>query len=252
MINLFLINEDEKNRILNLHKDATKRQYLKEQTSTYGSSISVNLYNLTLTFNNYLQMENNKELRIDRRFLLINKGTIFGKENNNTLVTTQKVDYRLTKLTGWFGSEETSHNGLIKYYCDNKSFAVEGNTEKFSKGRRWPEDFQKGFDDLCNKIKTDKIDLGNAELGSESLFRKNYPCVVNHPNAKKVQIRGYGEIYLINDNYYYSNGSKYIPKGNKTVKYTCNDPEFKTSKSSTNKVYTPRPSDDVLDNYLNS
>jgi hypothetical protein len=31
MKNLFLINEDERNRILNLHETATKRQYLSEQ-----------------------------------------------------------------------------------------------------------------------------------------------------------------------------------------------------------------------------
>jgi hypothetical protein len=32
MKNLFIINEDEKNRILNLHESATKRQYLQEQS----------------------------------------------------------------------------------------------------------------------------------------------------------------------------------------------------------------------------
>jgi hypothetical protein len=32
MKNLFLINEDERNRILNLHETATKRQYLSEQS----------------------------------------------------------------------------------------------------------------------------------------------------------------------------------------------------------------------------
>lgn len=32
--NLFIINEDEKNRILNLHETATKNQYLFEQAST--------------------------------------------------------------------------------------------------------------------------------------------------------------------------------------------------------------------------
>lgn len=33
MKNLFIINEEEKNRILNLHESATKRQYLNEQTT---------------------------------------------------------------------------------------------------------------------------------------------------------------------------------------------------------------------------
>ena len=35
MKNLFLINEDEKNRILNLHENATKQQYLTEQSTNY-------------------------------------------------------------------------------------------------------------------------------------------------------------------------------------------------------------------------
>jgi hypothetical protein len=34
---IFLINEEEKNRILNLHESATKRQYLSEQTTTTSS-----------------------------------------------------------------------------------------------------------------------------------------------------------------------------------------------------------------------
>jgi hypothetical protein len=36
MKNLFLINEDEKDRILNLHESATKRQYLSEQALDYS------------------------------------------------------------------------------------------------------------------------------------------------------------------------------------------------------------------------
>jgi hypothetical protein len=31
MKKLYFLNEEESNRILNLHKDATKRQYLKEE-----------------------------------------------------------------------------------------------------------------------------------------------------------------------------------------------------------------------------
>jgi len=38
MKNLFIINEDEKNRILNLHESATKRQYLLEQVVTNHDS----------------------------------------------------------------------------------------------------------------------------------------------------------------------------------------------------------------------
>ena len=34
MKNLFTINEEEKNRILNLHETATKRHYLSEQQTT--------------------------------------------------------------------------------------------------------------------------------------------------------------------------------------------------------------------------
>ena len=37
MKNLFILSEEEKNRILNLHESATKRQYLSEQpTSDFG------------------------------------------------------------------------------------------------------------------------------------------------------------------------------------------------------------------------
>jgi len=38
MKNLFLINEDERNRILNLHETATKNQYLTEQSDELTKS----------------------------------------------------------------------------------------------------------------------------------------------------------------------------------------------------------------------
>jgi hypothetical protein len=148
MINLFLINEDEKNKILNLHKDATKRQYLREQTSNYGSGISVNLDNLTLTFNYNLQVWS------DKHSLEIYKDTIFRRENNFILVTTQEVTYRFTKKF-YIYANDTPYKGFIRYYCDNKSFAVGKNTEMF--GKRIPEKIQKGFDDLCTRIKTEQF-----------------------------------------------------------------------------------------------
>jgi len=40
MKNLFIINEEEKNRILNLHETATKRHYLSEQINNQGFNIS--------------------------------------------------------------------------------------------------------------------------------------------------------------------------------------------------------------------
>ena len=36
MKNLFILSEEEKNRILNLHESATKRQYLSEQEIKQG------------------------------------------------------------------------------------------------------------------------------------------------------------------------------------------------------------------------
>jgi len=56
MKNLFLINEDEKNRILNLHESATKRHYLSEQQTT-GYIIQLTESDLKKTINKVLLRE---------------------------------------------------------------------------------------------------------------------------------------------------------------------------------------------------
>jgi hypothetical protein len=42
MKNLFIINEEEKNRILNLHETATKNQYLSEQKNVFNDPLNLN------------------------------------------------------------------------------------------------------------------------------------------------------------------------------------------------------------------
>jgi hypothetical protein len=57
-----------------------------------------------------------------------------------------------------------------------------------------------------------------------------YPCVVNHPNAKKTKDSSGGVVYLINGVYYYGNGRKML--ADRTMaNYTCNDAEFKSGAS---------------------
>ena len=86
---------------------------------------------------------------------------------------------------------------------------------------------------------------------------KNFPCVPKHPMATEEEAGG--EItYLINDINYFSDGKKVTyeldAKGNfqkKYVqKYTCNDPEFKTTRSGSTVKQLTTPSDAELDAVL--
>jgi hypothetical protein len=65
----------------------------------------------------------------------------------------------------------------------------------------------------------------------EKIFPKTaswekFPCVVNHPNAKKGTMENGSWTYEIEGNVYYNNGRKTSSQGN--VNYTCEDPEFKS------------------------
>ncbi len=55
---------------------------------------------------------------------------------------------------------------------------------------------------------------------------EKFPCVVNHPNAKKGSMENGSWTYDINGDTYYNNGRKMTNLG--MVNYTCDDPEFQS------------------------
>ncbi len=165
MNKLFLINEEEKNRILNLHEDATKKQYLINEVG-YGSNnwVDVNYKAQTLTLNNYLEMENKQggdELKL-------NKGVVFTVKNATTLIAKNTPFQIVGDFTG-----SVSENGKadVEYYCSSKQFKIRGRNLYY-----WGENFQQGvqkaFDDLCGEASTagqSSTDTGQSQLEKNAI-----------------------------------------------------------------------------------
>lgn len=247
MKNLFLINEDEKKRILNLHESATKNQYLINEVG-YGTGnwVDVNYKGQTLTLNNYLEMEN----RQGGDELKLNKGVVFTVKDSNTLIAKNTPFQIVGDYTG-----SVSENGKadVEYYCGKKEFKIIGRELTY-----WGEDFQsdvqKAFDDLCGEASTA---TPAASKSGEEAF-KNFPCVPTLANKKGVEMEP-NNSFVIGNFRYFGNGRKGDTTTKQMLNYTCNDPEFKDTsepaKKSTVKQSTPKqsvPSDADLDKYLNS
>ena len=146
MKKLYFLDEEEKNRILNLHEGATKNQYLKESNSliSEGYYNTVDLKNLTLTLNSYLEMERDgsgSELRLE-------KGVVFKRENALGLIASN-VNYSL--VGDYTGGEEEKGKGNIRYTCKTKKFSIEGRNATFF-GENFAAETTKNFDDLCGAI----------------------------------------------------------------------------------------------------
>jgi hypothetical protein len=164
MKKLYFLDEDEKSRILNLHESATKKQYLPE--ASFGSSgwVSVSYTNFSLTLNNYLEMER----RGSGSELKLFKGTVFSKENADTIVTKPNTTYQL--VGDYTGGVEEDGKGKIRYYCKTKEFAIEGRNAKFW-GEDFQDDVQKAFDALCDELPNASKDTQKA--GGQSEVEKN-------------------------------------------------------------------------------
>jgi hypothetical protein len=220
MKNLFVITEEEKNRILGLHESATKNQYLiSEDWESWSSSSddkTERRVGKTLGFGIKSTMTNGCEL-----VMLLD-----GNQYENLVCNVCpggyldfkiENDYKNTTITGNWNTD--GQNVTIKM-SDGTTF-----TGSLSDGSikdqvlRWIMK-QPKFIDYANKYSLST--KGWGELGKWD----SYPCVVNHPNAKQEKTSKGGIIYLINNEYYYNNGRKRLSDGT-MQNYTCNDEIFK-------------------------
>jgi|688.fasta_scaffold728398_1 hypothetical protein len=219
MKNLFVITEEEKNRILGLHESATKNHYLINEVS-YGTGnwVEVDLNAKTLILNNYLEME-----RADgtmNRELKLNKGTKFVKGSSKFLIS-KGIPYQLVDdLTGIVLENLT---GDVYYYCDSKRFGTNKDNIQYF-GENFQSAVQKAFDDLCGVLDKEQ-QLVVADRDQLEKWN-NYQCVINHPNAKQVKNPSGSIVYTINGETYFNNGRKRLADGT-MMNYTCNDEIFK-------------------------
>lgn len=147
MKNLFIIDQYEKKRILELH-NGFKNNFLLKEGADYGLGAITVESNGTLKLNEFLSMEDASG-KYGADELGLDPGVVFVK-NNNTLVA-QNVPYKL--IADFTGRERASGNGNIIYYCETQRFVIEGDQYK---RQFWAENFQastrKGFTDLCSNI----------------------------------------------------------------------------------------------------
>ena len=195
MKNLFILSEEEKNRILNLHETATKQHYLINEVG-YGTGnwIDVNYQNKALTLNNYLEMENDQggdELKL-------NAGVTFTILDANTLIA-KNTDFQI--VGDYTGSVSENSKGNVKYTCNTKRFSVEGRDLTY-----WGEDFQsnvqKAFDDLCGEAASPQQgggQQGGGQQGSSGKQGWNMDKVIQKYNCLRgedfAEYQVYGDQY---------------------------------------------------------
>lgn len=153
MKNLFVITEEEKNRILGLHESATKNQYLINERSIFhrsigGEYVTVDTQSQSLTVDYYIEMEDDRNL-VGALELKLNKGVTFVRLSSDSLIA-KNVNYQ--KVGDATGSVKYEGTNDIIYYCVAKRFQVKGETEKYW-GENFEESLQKKFDSLCESIK---------------------------------------------------------------------------------------------------
>jgi len=159
MKKLYFLNEEESTRILNLHKEATKNQYLINETLSVDDSkrVAVNYESKTLTLNNYLSLENKQggdELKL-------NKGVVFTVKDTDTLIA-KNTPFQI--VGDFTGSVSENAKGDVEYYCKSKEFKIIGRELTYY-NENYPTN---SFNDLCSKSSTPGQSGGDVEKNAIS------------------------------------------------------------------------------------
>ena len=211
MKKLYFLNEEESTRILNFHKESTKRQYLSETIidGKYKSQsydyIYVDFEKNTIELNGPLQCENRSGEIGDNELGLL-KGTVFSMENANTLITSPKQKYQF--VDDMSGGVWENYTGKIRYWCSSKNFGVEDSLHKTDKF--WGENFsikiKNGFNDMCDHMKKaatiQETPLETAKRKSLSGITK-LTCLKNGVNGIKLMITPNGEYFYMDSEFRY-------------------------------------------------
>jgi len=115
MRNLFEVDSNEMRRILSLHKESTKKQYLNvisEQTNPDGQSF---------TLSNDVNLENETSGQSELKLF---KGAVFKIANKNLLYSKTNYQFAGTMFGNTGGKKATP--GVIWYRCDTGKYSVKG------------------------------------------------------------------------------------------------------------------------------
>jgi hypothetical protein len=235
MKKLYFLDEEEKNRILNLHESATKKQYLSEATEKGGAA--------------YVDpATDTPDAKIARAFYQSAAGPGTNEANMLTAIQSIKSAAQFWKV-----------NELVKNLSSNSGKLDIAGVINDEMGRDNLEDVKKITDSLKSTAgitatygsEERKLNSGGvAKLFKENTFKitsqpvvaktaaeldanwaTTYKCVTTQPGAKPSKLKDGSTAYVINGYVYYSNGVKRkMPvASNKSEKYSC--AEFKSNKS---------------------
>lgn len=246
MKNLFLINEDERNRILNLHETATKNQYLTEQSDELTKSakrIAAKMAKAAVGMGT-------DEDAIVAAIQEIKDGKMFNLVN--ALIPTYGAGEYITIvniLNGEFGTDDLSY--VEQIYNHLKSIGVT---------MTYQDDVDSSGNDIFKensiKITVPKVTAAPAAPTTPEKTFEKFPCVLTLANKKGIKMDSNGS-FLIGNFRYFGNGRKGDTTTKQVLNYTCNDAEFKPAASSgdvagTTKPKASAPTDADLDKYLTS
>jgi hypothetical protein len=251
MKNLFIINEDERKRILGLHENATKKQYLGEAKITgdqySGRNIKFDSEDpITQSiFNLVHNVSDIDETKLVKEILKI--------KDKNTFV---KINNELKNVFKMMGSKYTGLDSVIADAMDYdydqydtykvlephlKKIGI--NTDRLGYDdyvfKNLPTNTSMAANPDQNK-KTDTLTPAQREMSFASKYGQTYPCVVGGTKLKYTKNDG-GFYYKLGDVAYYINGEyKNLTTGSKGT-FKCNGKQISLDgKTTANPDVTPK------------
>ncbi len=203
MENKFIINNDERQRILSLHEERTKNQYLnlisEQQTQTYDLKADVTLTNSVGTNNN----------------LFLYKGTQFYKSTTKPgELQTSKVSLNRPQMMTGSRSQAENFKGNVFYGCKTgKFYTVSG--QYHDKDTYYNQDLQKKLSPLCqsnsqSNQQTDKKTYSTAKPHTFGGGKVTLPVgtkFIQAKNGASAKVNGVWGFYSCKNQSYFVKGS---------------------------------------------
>ena len=287
MKKLYFLNEEESTRILNLHKEATKKQYLKEDDNIMssenelaedgvmasmatGAAIggavglvpgaiiggAIGLINGLINGGNYSYKGAERILQACGNLKEVGKATM-------SRATLNGIADGINAAVDGMGTDETAIKSNLQKITTIPDLCAMSNTYKTRHGEslfaaidgdidsegEWKKYvFLPLLDAYQNSVDLGKKLAAQKETSSVKGFEK-FPCIPSNSKAKQVKMSDGSVAYAIDGVYYYGNGRKKLADGT-MANYTCNTNTGIKKKSGSTVKQITTPSDADLDAVL--
>jgi len=258
MKNSFILNEEERKRILNLHESAIKKEHLTEVVValtplaipgaiavgavSYFNSLGSSSQGVKKMFEGCKTQQMGEKTLDDSTLDEITDGIFDAIDGAGTKLDQVKSNLSriptIPDLCAVTGRYTENHPGryLFNDLDGDINFDGEWNTYVYRP--------------LLSAVRK-STSLGNqaSQQGTIPAGWEKFSCVPSNSTAKQVKY-GNSFAYLINGVYYYSNGRKKLEDGT-MANYTCNDPEFSGSTDKSSARMSPKDYYQNMDKYKN-